>query len=62
MSYVPSIFNIFALQAMEGDGGGWNCLMDESEEMIDTFEWTDEEKDLVGPSVNLIKAAKVSEA
>lgn len=47
---------------MEGDGGGWNCLMDESEEMIDTFEWTDEEKDLVGPSVNLIKAAKVSEA
>ena len=47
------------LQALVGDGGGWNCLMDGSEELEES-DWTDDDRDLIGPSVNLIKAAKVS--
>lgn len=46
-------------EALEGDGCGWNCLIDGSEEMEDIDKWTDEDKNLIGPSVNLIKAAKI---
>lgn len=48
-------------EALEGDGCGWNCPTDGSEDldMEDESHWTNEDKALIGPSVNLIKAAKI---
>lgn len=48
-------------EALEGDGSDWNCMMiDGSEELEESDDrWTDEDKDHIGPSVNLIKAAKI---
>ncbi|XP_042882372.1 cyclin-D1-binding protein 1 homolog [Penaeus japonicus] len=48
-------------EALKGDGSGWSCLGDEEEEMEEEEEekWSNEDKDLIGPSVNLIKAAKI---
>ncbi|KAG7165612.1 Cyclin-D1-binding protein 1-like, partial [Homarus americanus] len=47
-------------EAMEGDGSGWNCMgVDSDDGMEEDEKWTNEDKDLIGPSVNLIKAAKI---
>ncbi|ROT79277.1 putative cyclin-D1-binding protein 1 [Penaeus vannamei] len=48
-------------EALKGDGSGWDNLGDEEEEMEDEEDekWSNEDKDLIGPSVNLIKAAKI---
>ncbi|XP_063585500.1 cyclin-D1-binding protein 1 homolog [Penaeus indicus] len=48
-------------EALKGDGSGWNNLGDEEEDMEDEEDekWSNEDKDLIGPSVNLIKAAKI---
>lgn len=47
------------LEAMEGDGSGWSCLGDEDEDMEEEDKWTNEDKDLISPSVNIIKSAKI---
>ncbi|XP_045623054.1 cyclin-D1-binding protein 1 homolog isoform X1 [Procambarus clarkii] len=46
-------------EALKGDGSGWNCLDDSEDYMEEEDKWTNEDKDLIGPSVNLIKAAKI---
>lgn len=46
-------------EALQGDGSGWNCPDDSEESMEEDEKWTEQDKALIGPSVNLIKAAKI---
>ncbi|KAK7079764.1 hypothetical protein SK128_012272 [Halocaridina rubra] len=46
------------MEAMEGDGNVWSHLGDDDDDMEEE-KWSNEDKDLIGPSVNVIKAAKI---
>lgn len=46
------------LEAMEGDGSGWSGLGDD-DDMEEEEKWTNEDKDLISPSVNIIKSSKI---
>ncbi|XP_071524592.1 cyclin-D1-binding protein 1 homolog isoform X1 [Panulirus ornatus] len=57
-SLVSDAFNEIS-EALKGDGSGWDDLGDESENDMEDDKWTNEDKELIGPSVNLVKAAKI---
>ena len=52
--------SFFHIKALEGDGSGWDDLgLGSDDDNEEPDKWSSEDKELLTPSVNLIKAAKV---